>query len=312
MKMRRLKLVVLLGSAALTSPGWALEPEAASAAIQSATGARPAIESETAASPALLLAEVYGSRTHPALYWVSEKLDGVRAVWDGHVLRFRSGRRVQAPAWFLAALPPAPLDGELWLGRGRFDELSGIVRKASAVDTEWRQVRYMIFELPPSAGALGDATGDTYTERLSRIQDTVSKAGVPWLQAVEHFRVSDQAALMQAFDAVVAAAGEGLMLHRADAPYLAGRSDALQKLKPMLDAEATVVGYAPGRGRLKGSVGALQLKAADGKRFRVSSGLTDAERRNPPPVGSLVTYRYQSLSKHGIPRFPRYWRREAL
>ncbi|MDP3031565.1 MAG: DNA ligase, partial [Rhodocyclaceae bacterium] len=76
-------------------------------------------------APALLLAERYQGGIDVSQYWVSEKLDGVRAYWDGRQLRFRSGNVILAPAWFIAALPAHSLDGELWLGRGTFERLSG-------------------------------------------------------------------------------------------------------------------------------------------------------------------------------------------
>jgi DNA ligase-1 len=113
---------------------------------------------------------------------------------------------------------------------------------------------------------------------------------------------------MQQLDAVVRAGGEGLMLHRADAPYVTGRSDALLKLKPWQDAEAIVVGYTPGKGKYQGMTGALDMEMPDGKRFRIGSGLSDALRRQPPPLGTRITYRYQQLTKNGVPRFPRYLR----
>ena len=95
--------------------------------------------------PAILLANVYRNQVDVTQYLVSEKLDGVRAVWDGRRLRFRSGKPIHAPAWFVDALPAQPLDGELWIGRRSFERVSGIVRKEIPVDTEWRQVRYMVF-----------------------------------------------------------------------------------------------------------------------------------------------------------------------
>jgi DNA ligase-1 len=251
--------------------------------------------------PALLLAEIYRAQIDPSPYWISEKLDGVRAIWDGRELRFRSGRLVPAPAWFVAALPREPLDGELWLGRGRFDELSAIVRKTQPMDAEWRQVRYMIFELPGGAGS--------FSERIERMQTLVDGSGIAWLQRVQQFRVADSAALMRRLEEVVRDGGEGLMLHRAAAPYVTGRSDDLLKLKPWRDAEATIIGHEPGQGRLAGKLGALRLRMPDGKEFRLGSGLTDALRRNPPAVGTSVTYRYQELTKDGLPRFPRYLRR---
>ncbi len=251
-------------------------------------------------APAMLLAEVYAADVDVTQYWVSEKYDGVRAQWDGKALRFRGGGRVPAPAWFTAGFPATPLDGELWTGRGRFDALSGIVRRIEPADAEWRRVRYLVFELP---GAAGD-----FSARVQQIRTLVAQAGVPWLQAVEQTRVADRAALMKQLDAVVRTGGEGLMLHRADAPYLTGRNDALLKLKPWLDAEAIVVGHIPGQGKYQGMTGALLMEMSDGTRFRLGSGLSDSLRRQPPPLGTRITYRYQHLTKRGVPRFPRYLR----
>ena len=262
--------------------------------------ASPAAWATPPPAPAMLLAEVYGADIDVSQYWVSEKFDGVRAQWDGRTLRFRGGGIVPAPVWFTAGFPALPLDGELWIGRDRFDALSGTVRKIEPVDAEWRQVRYLIFELPDAAGS--------FTDRVGQMQQLVAQARLPWLQAVGQTRVASRDALMQRLDAVMRAGGEGLMLHRADAPYLSGRSDALLKLKPWQDAEAIVVGHTPGKGKYQGMTGALQMAMPDGKRFRIGSGLTDALRRQPPPVGTRITYRYQHLTKNGLPRFPRYLR----
>jgi len=265
-----------------------------------ALAAHPAWADTPPAAPAMLLAEVYAADVDVGQYWVSEKLDGVRAQWDGHALRFRGGGLVPAPAWFTANFPAVPLDGELWIARDAFDTLSGIVRKVEPVDADWRQVRYLVFELP---GAAGD-----FSARVRQMQTIVELAAVPWLQAVEQRRVADRATLMRQLDIVVRAGGEGLMLHRADAPYVTGRSDALLKLKPWQDAEAVVVGHAPGKGKYQGMTGALEMEMPGGKRFRIGSGLSDALRRQPPPIGTRITYRYQHLTKNGVPRFPRYLR----
>ncbi|HEX8962426.1 MAG TPA: DNA ligase [Rhodocyclaceae bacterium] len=260
-----------------------------------------ALDEARQAPPAVPLVDAWRADADPADYWVSEKLDGVRAIWDGRDLRFRSGRRVPAPAWFLAGLPAQPLDGELWLERGRFDELSGIVRKTKPVDAEWRRVVYMVFELPGGAGS--------FTERRARMDSVVASAGISWLGVVEQIRVKDRRELAAKLDEVVGSGGEGLVLHRAAAPYAAGRTGDLLKMKPWMDAEATVVGYEPGRGRLAGLTGALRMRTPDGREFRLGSGLSDRFRRHPPELGAIVTYRYQQLTKDGLPRFPRYWRR---
>jgi DNA ligase-1 len=262
--------------------------------------AHPVQAAKTGAAPDILLAKIFDATTNPTDYWISEKYDGVRAIWDGHELRFRSGRPVPAPKWFVEGLPMQALDGELWLGRDRFEELSAIVRKAEPVDAEWRQIKYMIFELPGTPG--------TFTERIVAMQQIVAASHLPNLEAVPQFRIGDRKSLKRRLEDIVKAGGEGLMLHRADAPYHGGRSDDLLKLKPFQDAEARVIGHEPGKGRIAGLTGALKMETPDGKRFRLGAGLTDAARRNPPPVGSLVTYRYQALTAKGLPRFPRYWR----
>ncbi len=268
-------------------------------------GLHPAWAESPPTAPAMLLAEVYEAHIDVTRYWVSEKFDGVRAQWDGHTLRFRGGGVVPAPAWFTAHFPPVPLDGELWIARDQFDRLSGTVRRIEPVDAEWQQVRYLIFELP-------DAAGD-FSARIRQMQAYVSQAHVPWLQVVEQTRMASHAELKTRLDVIVRTGGEGLMLHRADAPYVTGRSDVLLKLKLWLDAEAVVVGYTPGKGKYRGMTGALTVEQPDGKRFRIGSGLSDAVRRQPPPIGTRITYRYQHLTKNGLPRFARYLRvREDL
>ena len=174
------------------------------------------------------------------------------------------------------------------------------MRKIEPVDADWRQVRYLIFELP---GAAGD-----FSERIRQMRAIVELTAVPWLQVVEQTRATHRAALMTQLDAVVRAGGEGLMRHRADAAHVTGRSDALLKLKPRQDTEAVVVGYTPGTGKYQGMTGALAMEMPDGKRFHIGSGLTDALRRVPPPIGARITYRYQRPTKKDVPRFPRYLR----
>ena len=250
--------------------------------------------------PALPLPGIYADSVDPAPYLVSEKYDGVRGVWDGRTLRFRSGRVVPAPAWFSARLPAEPLDGELWLGRGRFDELSGIVRKDLSVDAEWRSLRYMVFELPGSAG--------TFESRARRIAEIAQRTAWPQLVAVAHTPVADRAALQARLAATVAQGGEGLVLHLASAPFSTGRSDAMLKLKPSLDTEATVIAHHAGQGKYEGVLGALGVRTPEGRQFLIGTGLSDAQRRSPPAIGSVVTYRYRDLTSTGLPRFASFLR----
>jgi len=255
--------------------------------------------------PALLLATdlplEQRDRVDPSTYLVSEKFDGVRAYWDGQVLLHRSGRRVEVPDSFLQRLPTGvALDGELWLGRGRFDELGSLMRRADPTDPRWTALSYLIFELPGAQGS--------FEQRAVQIIEWIGRVGWSQLKAVEQFRVADQAELASRLEQVLARGGEGLVLHRADAPYLTGRSDVLLKLKPQGDAEAVVIAHLPGKGRHQGRVGALRVRRADGREFSIGSGLSDALRDDPPPIGSEITYRYRGLTASGLPRFATFVR----
>lgn len=248
----------------------------------------------------LLLAETEQGQSDVSLFLVSEKLDGVRAFWDGKILRTRNGNAINAPAWFVEHFPEHALDGELWIGRGQFDALSGAVRRQTPEDAEWRNIRYLVFELPNASG--------TFRERNELLQREVERANVPWLQVVEQWEVTDRKALDLKLAEILKLGGEGLMLHRADATYTTGRSDVLLKMKLWHDAEAEVIGHQPGKGKYAGMLGALKVRNANGVEFMLGTGLTEAERRNPPPIGSTVTYRYREVTKRGVPRFASFFR----
>lgn len=251
-------------------------------------------------APGLLLAKVYSDQEDLAQWWVSEKLDGVRAYWDGRHLISRQGNRFAAPAWFTAGFPDTPLDGELWMGRGTFDELSGTVRQQTPDDAQWRKVRYMVFDMP-----VPDLTFD---ERLARLTQLITEQGIDQLQLVKQYKVNNEQALMDDLEQVVARGGEGLMLHRGTSRYRAARSDDLLKLKTYEDAEAVVIAHLPGKGKYQGMMGALLVEMPDQRRFKIGTGFSDAQRADPPPIGSTITYKYFGKTSTQLPRFASFLR----
>lgn len=253
-----------------------------------------------ASEPPLQLAKVYQAGMDLQGYWVSEKLDGVRAYWDGQQLLSRGGNVIAAPDWFLRDFPDQPLDGELWMGRGRFAQVSAAVRRLQPKAQEWRQIRFMMFDLP--------ASGVPFSERVDRMRELVGKTSSYHLAMVEQRPATDHGALLARLDRVLAANGEGLMLHHGDSFYKAGRTAALLKVKTWQDAEARVVDYSDGKGKYQGQVGALVVETGDGRRFKLGSGLSDSERADPPPLGSTVTYKYYGLTSTGLPRFASFLR----
>jgi DNA ligase-1 len=245
----------------------------------------------------VLLAHAWDNVADLSDWWMSEKLDGVRAYWDGERFLSRLGNEFFAPEWFTAKLPKHPLDGELWGGRKNFQRTVSTVRRQDRSEA-WREVRYLVFDLP----ALREPFETRY-EELLRIVGAIEEAHV---EAHLHTRCRDLDELRSELARVEALGGEGLMMRRPGSLYEAGRSHTLLKVKNFHDAEARVVGHLPGAGKHKGRLGALDCAMPNGTRFSVGTGLSDDERKNPPPIGSIVTYRYQELSNDGVPRFPSY------
>jgi DNA ligase 1 len=249
------------------------------------------------AGPPLLLAERWDNAQDLAGWWLSEKLDGVRAYWDGTALISRLGNRFHAPDWFLAGLPDIPLDGELWIGRKAFQRTVGIVRRQDKTDL-WKQVRYVAFDAP--------AVDAAFEGRLAVLRSHIERANPPYLKAHEHTVCIDLDHLRAELARIEALGGEGLMLRQPESGYEVGRSITLLKVKSFHDAEARVLEHLKGAGRHKGRLGALLVELVDGTQFSVGTGFSDAERGAPPPVGSVITFRYQELSDGGVPRFPSY------
>ncbi len=250
--------------------------------------------------PPLPLAHNYQQNIEISQYWVSEKLDGVRAYWDGKQLISKNGNPFSVPEWFTDAFPAQPLDGELWMGRNQFEKLLSTLRQQPINHNLWRKVRYMVFDLP--------VKGIPFEQRLIKIRQVINAHPSPYLSIVEQYQLSTHAELMEILNQTTKSGGEGLMLHNGSARYTAGRSNNLLKLKEYQDAEATVVGYQSGKGKYTGLVGSLIVVDKKGNRFKLGSGLSDQQRKQPPPIASTVTYRFNGRTINGLPRFARFLR----
>jgi DNA ligase-1 len=252
---------------------------------------------EAKAGPPLLLAERWDNAQDLAGWWMSEKLDGVRAYWDGRALISRLGNPFHAPDWFLDGLSEVPLDGELWIGRKAFQRTVGIVRRQDKSDL-WKEVVFVAFDAP--------AFDAPFEDRLAFVREHADRRGLPHFRAHEHTTCTGLEHLRAELARVESLGGEGLMVRQPGSRYEAGRSTTLLKIKSFHDAEARVLAHQPGAGRHKGRLGALLVELPDGTRFSVGTGFSDAERGAPPAIGSIVTFRYQELSDGGVPRFPSY------
>lgn len=270
---------------------------ATSSTTSNAAAARAATGGGVVAPP-LLLAHTWEHDVDLTDWWMSEKLDGVRAYWDGTQLLSRLGNRFWAPDWFIEAPPPdMALDGELFGGRKKFQRTVSIVRRQDR-GAGWREISFLVFDAPKHDGP--------FEARLAAVSTFLDTKTLTHVRAHPHERCRGMDHIREELARVEALGGEGLMLRRPGSRYEAGRSSSLLKVKTFHDAEAIVVAHLAGAGRHKGRLGALECDLPDGTRFSVGTGLSDAERQSPPPVGSIITFRYQELSADGVPRFPSY------
>jgi DNA ligase-1 len=253
------------------------------------------VGSEEASGPPLLLAESWDNAADLSDWWMSEKLDGVRAYWDGKQFLSRQGNIYHAPDWFIEGLPAVPLDGELWIDRKKFQRTVSIVRRQDKSDL-WNEVRFLVFDAPAATGG--------FEERLAFLKDALAKGAAKFARQHPHERCKSLDALRAELTRIETLGGEGLMLRQPESKYVAGRSATLLKVKTFHDAEAVIVGHQAGAGRHKGRMGALLVRLPDGTDFAIGTGFSDRERENPPAVGAAVTFRYQELSDAGVPRFP--------
>ena len=266
------------------------------ASTRSASGkSSAAVVKDTA--PPVLLAHKWENEQDPTGWWMSEKLDGIRAYWDGEGFISRLGNRFLAPDWFTADLPADTLDGELWVGRKKFQVTTSIVRSGAAGQA-WKDVTYVVFDAPNGKGGFED--------RIAHAKKIFARAEAPHARVLEHEACTGIAHLREELARVEALGGEGLMLRRPRSKYEVGRSQSLLKVKTFHDAEARVIGHAPGTGKHKGRLGAVIVELPGGVTFNVGTGFSDAEREAPPAIGAIITFRYQELSDDGVPRFPSY------
>ena len=247
-----------------------------------------------AQKPHLLLLKTYKDQNISG-WLMSEKLDGIRAYWDGEQLFSRSGKKINAPKYFTKDYPPFEIDGELWSKRGDFEFISSVVRDKVPGDG-WKKIKHYIFEVPNAKGGL--------LSRLKMLENIKSNS----IKMIPQIKIKSKNHLHSFLKDIEKKGGEGVVVRDGDAPYIAKRTSKALKVKTFHDMECRVVGYTQGKGKFSGMIGALKCQLEDGTLFKIGSGLSNEERMNPPKKGTLVTFKYKEFTKYGKPRFPVYLR----
>ena len=250
----------------------------------------------------------------PDGWWLSEKFDGYRAIWDGKDFRSRNNNIFEAPTWFKDWLPASiSLDGELFLGRESFEEC-GLFRRKVPDDDQWRhaKVKYQIFDSPSAKG--------TFEERLAFIGNLIkqkckcvkTKDPCPLILA-KQTKVKNEEHVMEIYGTLLEKGAEGVMLRSPGSPYEPKRSSHLLKVKPHFDEECRIIGYKDGTGKYTGKLGAFKCELVKNNKIKFdTSGMNDEIRNNyktTHPIGTIITFVHMGIMKSGAPRHPNYLRK---
>lgn len=252
------------------------------------------------ALPRLALAKHFKNDMQSSSYWVSEKMDGIRCYWNGEALLTRNGRTIHAPKWFTQSFPKEALDGELWIGRGSYQLLTKIVLDKRPNIPLWEKVSFQVFDLPASKAP--------FELRQEQLKAVITATNAPHLKLVKQTKMNNLQAIQSHLKDLVNNGAEGLMLRTPDSPYQSGRSNYLYKMKIRQDAEARVIAYQSGRGKFENMMGAIWVEMEDGTLFKIGTGFNHNERKNPPAIGSEITYSFQGFTEKGLPRFASFER----
>ena len=254
----------------------------------------------------------------PNGWYLSEKFDGYRCIWDGNKFYSRAGNEFVTPDWFRAFMPPGiSLDGELFLGRELFEKC-GIFRRKVPDDEQWIKfnVKYQIFDSPTHPGMFEER--QAFIEKLIKERcKCESKLKLPTgvkcpLVLTKQIKVTNEEEVQKYFKSLTDNGAEGVMLRAPNSPYESKRTSLLLKVKQLFDAECKIVGYKPGAGKYAKMLGAFECVLVKNKKIKFTiSGMDDNIRQNykkTHPIGTTVTFTYMGLSSSGVPRHPNYLR----
>ena len=260
-------------------------------------------------SKGVTLANVYKENTDPTGMYISEKYDGIRAIFDGQNLRSRTNKKISAPQWFINSLPKNfALDGELIVSNGTFQETTSTIMKKVPIENEWRKVKYIVFDVP-------SMENKPYKNRYQFLQNYFkNKTNGPIVIAKQNI-VTSKSFMKNKYANVIAKGGEGVMLRNASMKYTPKRTQELLKVKPTMNNEAIIMNLIEGKGKNIGKLGALQVRMLKdpSKVFKVGSGFTNVQRqeiwKNKNSMKNrAITYQYKGLTSSGLPRHPVFMR----
>lgn len=237
--------------------------------------------------------------------WVSEKLNGIRAIWNPQAGAFQTRHGKFWRPWMTSKIwngltpPKLPLDGEFYV-RGK--SLQYLTRAASVnlIDDPGLPLEYHVYD------CITDC--ESTEKRLKRLELLMPTLVNNIVLNLQHEFVDTAERLEQVTAQYRAAGGEGLVSRTMGSVYARNcRSPFMQKLKFMESQEVTVIGFHEGKGKFAGTLGAMTVRNKDGLVFRCGGGtMTNTDRDNvwhcqEDCSGKQITIEYPYLSEDGVP-----------
>lgn len=241
-------------------------------------------------------AKIYDKEKHHIDNWLmSEKLDGIRAYWDGKEFHSKNGNKIYAPNWFTKDFPNFQLDGELWTKRDDFENIQNIVLD-SKPSPKWEEITYNIFEVPNAKG--------NFEERLKKLEHWLEKNPNNFIKIIPQIKCKNQEHLEIYLKELLDKKAEGIILKNPNKDYFQGRSDDILKVKKFFDDEGMVIAQNYKNGKFK----SLKIELKNKVVFNLGGGFSNQQRLNPPQIGDIITFKYYGFTKNQKPKFASFLR----
>lgn len=225
-------------------------------------------------------------------WYMSEKLDGIRAYWNGKELLTRKGKKIFAPKWFIKDFPNFQLDGELWTKRDDFEKIQNIVMDKNPSD-DWKLITYNIFETPNSEG--------DFLERLKKAEKWIEKKSLSHVKIIKQIKIKDENHLNKFLEKIITLKGEGVIVKDSSQPYHTGRSSHVLKVKKAQDMEGVVIDI--NLNEKTKLLKSLVIKLENGVIFNLGNGFSKKQREIYPKIGDIITFKYYGFTKYKKPKF---------
>ena len=245
-------------------------------------------------------------------FWLTEKLNGVRATFDNGQLIARSGipftglEHIVRDVNFVS-VAGFVLDGELVLkDKGELSDneafriVTGILNSDSENKT---RVCFRIFDAIPQNDFYSSHPTTKYSVRrtiLTELEKAFEKNCVKNAEVVPILYHGTDIKMIDKFlDKMVEEDKEGCMLNK-DVPYRRKRHKGILKIKRFYTMDLPIIRCEEGAGRLQGTLGALVLNYK-GNEVKVGSGFSDEQRKgfwehSEELIGTICEVKYKEIS----------------